>query len=105
METGLYSISSIKNHLLSNVKGKSDFYLIYYVKEFGRSVWDEEGLTIIEFDLQRKAIPAYLKHEFVNRYGMGMQIPENNVLQFLKEYNININEEQIDDFIKRNYSQ
>lgn len=103
METGLYSVASIKNHLLSNIKPKNDICLIFYLKEVGRSDWNT-GLVSVDLKLERKAIPVYLKEEFLKRHGMGIRIPENDVLKFIEEYNINISEEQIDNLIKRNYA-
>ena len=102
METGLYSVAQIKQHLIGSIKPKDDICLIFYLKEVGRSGWDT-GLASIDFKLERKAIPSYLKDEFFRRHGMGIRVPENDVLKFIEEFNINISEERIDDLIKRNY--
>jgi len=99
METGLYSVAGIKQHLLSNVKSKNDTCLIFYLKEVGRT-----GMGNIDYKLERKAIPSHLRDVFLKRHGVGIRIPEQDVLKFINEFNVNISEEQIDDLIKRNYA-
>lgn len=102
METGLYSLAQIKSHLISSIKPKGDICLIFYLKEVGRSGWDS-GIESIDFKLERKAIPSYLIDEFYRRHGMSIHVPEKDVLEFIKEFSVNISNEEIDNFIKRYY--
>jgi hypothetical protein len=98
METGLYSVAQIKQYLLSGIKPKDDICLIFYLTTKKYSTGD------VDFKLERKAIPSYLKDEFLRRHGNGIRVPEKDVMEFIKEFNVNISEERIEDLIKRNYA-
>lgn len=103
MNTGLHSVNSIREHLLKSIKPKGEICLIFYLIEDKNSGFDENGFCQVDYVLRRKAIPAYLYGEFLSKYGMGIRISEKDVLSFIDEHKINISDDQIDDFIIKNY--